>query len=309
MLGQGRSRAVGACALLCASVSLPTMAKAQLAGEIAPPERAVIDTNGVNVARGTYRAPHTDLTVGSGPGAVSTTRIYGQSPYQNARVNIRVPHALGATVKLEVDDKTYAFTRTSSGWAAEGGEGATLAGTQTFEMTLADGTRYVYDTMSYLKQYVAGGGVVQVPNLVYLSSIRRPDGVVHTLSWTTGEYCAYRSPPNATDACINDPRGIAGEAAAIPTTRLSSIASNAGYRINYVYKRNAFVGTIWQSTYEQVYAQILEWSTVTSAAGSNDQGGSGTLPSVTYATSTLDESSAGYPQTNDVTDATGRMTR
>lgn len=298
------ARVTGACGFLLVSVSLPAIASAQLAGEIPPPARALIDENGVNVSTGQFRSPRIDMIVGSGHGAISDGRIYGRQTWNDARISLYNPNDPSGPVFVRTDSKTYVFTRSGSGFAATS-EGAKLVVTSGFyQVVLLDGTKYTYGQIEKASRH-ADSREYDYDAYAYLTTIDEPSGFRTTLNWLTSSYCPYGPPPGGQGGnCRLSAQSASGPPPQIWKTRLTSISNSAGYRIDYQYAGNSLAGSPTPTQ-----AAIVAWSTVTGARGANAQGGSGTMPSATYAYATSTLSTGGYVSTDDVTDGLGRTTR
>lgn len=298
-------RAGGVGALLLVSVSLPTIAFAQMAGETTPPERALVDGNGVNVATGSYRVPRTDLLVGSGAGAIEIERIYGRPTFADARIFIDPYSTQTGALEVGIGEKTYRFARAGSGFfpASDGAQLITNNGAR--RIVLPDGTRYIFDYYQKATRH-QNGSVSTYDAYAYLSSIERPNGLRERLVWEEGSYCPYggRYDPDTGPSCnLQSPGSSSGPPPQIFLTRLVSVSNNAGYGVSYSYAGN-FLGGVRQAT----QAEIDAWSKFAGAQGTNSSGGSGALPSVSY-TFARTSISGGYITTTDVTDALNRTTR
>lgn len=175
MIARGHVRAVGACAFLLVSVSLPAMASAQLAGETTPPERALVDENGVNVATGAYRVSNTDLVVGSGVGALSHKRIYGRSTWADAKLLLDPYPTSGNSILVGIGDKSLVFTRSGSTFlpSSDGSRLVVVNGVHT--VIAPDGTRYVFDFYEKASRHQNGfvnGGRRRPSTTLWTSPIR-----------------------------------------------------------------------------------------------------------------------------------------
>jgi RHS repeat-associated protein len=296
-------RVINAGVLLCASVSIPTLAKAQLAGELMIPERQSTDQNGVNVATGTYRSEAPGVVIGSGRGAITSPTIYGNSVYSAARIYIRYPHATGSVVYIFTGRSTHSFTKTATGYQSRNGDGMTLTGSANggYVMTAFDGTRFDYSHIVNVKAS-SSGSWYDTPEYAYLSSIKDPDGLVTSMNWTTMTYCTEGSQD------VEDPNSCRG-AGTTPTganplvriTRLASISNSAGYQAIFGYAGN-------MGPNRPTQAAIEAWRKLVSITGGNSQGGSGVLPSATIS-ATHTAISGGYLAVRDITDAASQTWR
>lgn len=300
-------RAAGALATLLVSASIPTIAKAQLAGEVTPPERAVYDENGVNVATGQYWLPHTAMTIGDGPGAISESRVYGRSTWLNANATLHYsfdPYGSPNPVIVGTGDKTYQFVRSGSTFiTAADGARLSVGADGYYRVKLSDGTIYTYGQIEKASKQ-ADGREYDYDATAYITSIQYPSGLTKTFSWASQSYCAYGRKRVDEDLVCN--LGVAGSSGPPPqiwVTRLSSVATSAGYRIDYQYARQSLVVTRAPTDTE-----MSEWRNITGATGVNTQGGSGTAPSVSYNSSTS-YITGGYVSTDIVTDSLNRAWR
>ena len=299
------ARVGGACALLLVSVSLPTIAFAQIAGEAAPPERALVDGNGVNVATGSHRVPRTDLVVGSGPGAIGSDRIYGRPTLADAKLLLDPYPVSGGSITVGTGDKSYQFVRSGSTFlpASDGARLAVVNGVH--RVTLPDGTRYIFDYYQKASRH-QNGSVWTYNAYAYLSSIERPNGLRETLTWEEESYCPFGGTYDVDTGptCRTYPGSSwSGPPPQIWLTRLTSISNNAGFGIN-----NSYAGSFLGGVRNPTPAEIDAWTRLSGAQGTNSRGGAGPLPSVAYAFART-SFSGGYVTTTDVTDALNRSTR
>lgn len=300
-------RVLYVCGLLSA-VSAPTVARAQLNGETLPPDKALIDENGVNVAAATYFGPRAEFTMGSGPGAVTSSRVYARYAYSGARISVdaRYPVPIGGVLPVVVGVTSEQFTKTSNGWVSKDGDGATLVQSgNTFTMATSDGSRYIFDFVTYRNAPVGDYDYApyqDYPVAVYLTKITDPTGLTTNLSWQTAETCTGRY--ESETGCGQLPGTSKPNPKGIKTyvIRLNSVSTSAGYGIRYNYA----AATLNQRN--ATAAQIAAWQIPTGATGTNSAGGTGSVPSISYATSTTTLSD-GYLQTDDVTDGLGRTWR
>lgn len=299
------ARAVGACSLLFASVSIPTLALAQTAGEVPAPERALYDENGVNVTTGQYRLPQDTFTVGSGVGSLKETRLYGRPTLQDARITLPNPYSTptGWPLPVSTGNKTYNFVRNGSGFVAAS-DGATLSVVGGYyQLKLLDGTRYTFGQIEKASVH-RDNRQTNYDAYAYLTLIEDPNGLKTNLAWQTTSYCPLGRPIQQEEMmCRLTPNISSGPAPEIWVTRLASVSTSAGYGINYAYAGASLPTT---STGGPTAAQISNWRRLVSAAGVNSQGGTGPLPSASYAFTTTSLSD-GTVYTDDVTDGLGRV--
>ncbi len=297
-------RTVGACAVLLVSVSLSAMASAQVAGEAAPPERALIDENGVNIATGAYRVPQTDFIVGSGIGAIASERIYGRPTWSDAKLLLDPYPAPGGTISVGIGQKTYHFVRSGSRFRPASDGSQLLLVNSVHTLVLPDGTRYTFGHFEKASRH-QNGYVSTYNAYAFLSSVERPDGFREDLSWRSDTYCPYGGTylDEGIMECRTQYPSSSGPPPQIWLTRLMTISNSAGYRIDYSYE-GSFLGGLRSPT----QAQIDAWTRLSSAQGGNSQGGGGPLPGATYVFARAGIS-GGYVTTTDVTDTLGGVTR
>ncbi|MFS2108604.1 RHS repeat domain-containing protein [Sphingomonas sp. Sphisp140] len=284
---------------------MPTLAYAQTAGEVPAPERVLYDENGVNVATGQYRLPRDSFTVGSGVGALTETRIYGRQTLQDARITLPNPYATpaGSPLPVSTGDKTYNFARNGSAFVAAS-DGATLSIVGNYyQLKLLDGTKYTYGLIEKASVH-RDGRQTNYDAYAYLTTIEYPDGLKTTLNWQADTYCVLGRNRQELDdvVCLLTPNVSAGPAPQVWLTRLTSVSNSAGYGINYAYAGSSVSNGFSAPT----ATQISSWKRLVSAGGSNSQGGSGVLPSASYAFATTAITN-GTVYTDDVTDGLGRV--
>jgi RHS repeat-associated protein len=302
MIDYGRLHVATKCGLLLGSGLLPTLASAQLAGEIAAPERALTDANGVNVATGQYRLTRTDLVIGAGVGALSDARIYGRQAYRDARMSIST--ITSSRTVVGTGDKSYSFTKSGSAFLpASDGTRLTASG-GIYELHFRDGTRYIYGHIEKGSRH-NDAREQDFDAYAYLSSITYPSGLKIALNWDSVAYCPYGKPIQDLESANRrlSAQSNSGPAPQIWISRLASISSSAGYVIDYKYAGD------YIRTSKPAQSEIDSWSRLVGAGGSNAvQSGLGSLPSITYAYSTS-SISGGYVATDQVTDGLGRTWR
>jgi len=288
-------------ALLLLSASLPTLAYAQVVGEVPAPERASTDENGVSVATGLFRFPRTDLAIGTGRGAISDARIYGRQAYQDAKISLYNPSNTTGPVVVGTGDQTYYFNRSGNGFVTASDGTKLISSGGVYQLILSDGTTYTYGQVERASRH-ADSREYDYDAYAYLSAIKSPDGLQKTLSWQISSYCVYGS--NSDTTCRLSAQSNSGPPPQFWITRLSSVSSSAGFRIDYQYAGSSLSNGRQGPT----DAQITAWKRLTGATTGNAQGGSGALPSVSY-NYVRSSISAGYVSTDDVTDGLNRTYR
>jgi RHS repeat-associated protein len=289
--------------LLCASVSIPTLAKAQLAGEVMMPERQSLDQNGVNVTTGTYRGESPGVTIGSGRGAISSPIIYGNVVYKDAVIWISQFAGEGSTISVNTGRLVYRFKKTGTAYVTANGDGAALKKSSNggFILNTLDGREYRFEHIELAKVNTSGSWY-DLPQNAFLSSVKDPDGFVTSLNWTTVAYCTLGNLDiDDPDECKYSGSTPTGANPLVRVTRLASISNTAGYQTTFGYAAGL-------SPNRPTQAAIEAWRKLVSITGANSQGGSGTLPSATIS-ATHTPISGGYLAVRDITDAASQTWR
>lgn len=255
-------RSIVAVGLLLASVSLPSVARAQLSGEALPPEREVIDENGINVATGRARLEHVDLVVGSGAGALEVRRINRESVYQYAKIS-STNFGNGTQIKVSVGSKSFRFVSNANQFVTALGDGATLTRVGLgYDLRDATGRRYRFSAIYYPDQDAPGD-----ERYAYLSEITETNGNKLFINWDIAEYRTCRDGYSVSECPFTDGSSEYHYYYAI---RLGSLSNSAGYTAEFTY-----AGELSGPE------SIPEWSHPTGIVGYNSHSGSGPLPSVT----------------------------
>jgi RHS repeat-associated protein len=206
-------RAAMTCALL-STTALAAPAFAQVANS-APPLHQTIDDFGVDLISGQFRFSLTEATMGSGKGALSLVRYWGDSGYRDNWSNGVLTS--GSTQTVELGEYSDVFV---SG-VSQKANGASFDGST---YTARDGTTIQYIATSpanglplsgYACNSVFTPGACAIP-----VSVTKPDGTILTLNWDFVDRC-------------DDPRDCTSGTSYY---RFRGVSSSAGYSftVNYV---------------------------------------------------------------------------
>ena len=187
--------------------------------DTAPPVRSSFDENGVDVARGYFRAEYTDLSIGpEGRGGLAFVRSFG-SALAGGGSNFDLGVFPGPTQTLVgVGGRSYAFTPSGTAFVSADGSGATLTRSgATYTLTTEDGTIIVYG--------YAVAATAEPNRKARGTSIAYPSGEKIILTWVDATWCVV----NNQDVCSAGNLRTA--------VRLQSVSSSLGYQLHFNYGR------------------------------------------------------------------------
>jgi RHS repeat-associated protein len=209
-----RARAL-ACALLattayCGLAAQPAQAQTL---DTAPPVRASVDENGVDVARGHFKREVTDVSIGREGNGLAYVRSFGSSLAGGGSNYDYGVFTSGSQTLVSVGGRSYAFAPSGSAFVPADGSGATLVKSgSTYILTTEDGT-----VVTYAYTILASGDIsrkARGTNIAY------PSGEQISLSWVSTTYCSTN-----TDSCSSWRVGV----------RLQSVSSSLGYQLHFNY--------------------------------------------------------------------------
>ncbi len=194
-----------------------------LADVPAPPVRQTVDSNGVDVVRGTYNSSPTDVTIGpAGLHGLAFTRYWSGHGWRNSMVVTMSGSGLTPTVSIAGASETFTrvtATSTGSTYTADLANGSTL-----FREPSGD---YVYTGRDgTVVRFMPAGGAVfggYDSDLGRARWIKSPDGTIMTFHYKTGSYVVY--PPG-------------GGSFTTYYARLQSVTNNHGYQLKFTYGSN-----------------------------------------------------------------------
>lgn len=175
-------------ALLLASTIFTAPAFAQSAASGPAPLHNTVDENGVDLVTGKFRFSMTEAVFGSGEGAITLQRDWGESVYRDN---------WSGGLYVGTDGFTYVdFGKTSDSFSFSGGsytsrtaDGPTLVGSSgAYTFTASDGTiieyRNTVETSGEPYQGYACPNGAQPGACAIPMSILKPNGVKYTINWT-----------------------------------------------------------------------------------------------------------------------------
>ncbi|MHA6720203.1 RHS repeat-associated core domain-containing protein [Sphingomonas sp. RS6] len=267
---------------LCSSIAIPALS--QVAAPA--PVRSNVDANGVDLFLGTMNVDGPTLSAGDGDrqGLVWQKMLRGQNGWGDTLVGTLV--VSGSTTSISFGANTYRFTLSGSTYTSTEGDGASLTKSgSTYTFTASDGTVATF-TSNYVGAYPYGS--IQGN----LTSVVKPDGTTFSYNYSSVGYCAASKPGGDGDICLQHRTAY----------RISSITSNAQYRLTFQYAN-------WESvSFEPdtvpISAQWAGWGDITSVtmvnlAGSGSPG----------RTQSFGWSSANGNSFYNITDALNQTTR
>jgi RHS repeat-associated protein len=267
-------RGAGVCTLL-AGTALSSPVLAQTIPDLAPPERVMVDENGVDLTRGSFTGTRTDVAIGpAGRGGLALVRRFGYTT--NVSQYDLAIFVSGSTTTASLGLTSIPFTLSGGTYTPTDGSGAQLVKVGSiYTLTTDDGTVVTYDyltrdTNDFQRQARA-------------TSIAYPTGERVTLSWTDADWCT-----NFSDNC--DTGTI------LHGVRLQAVSSSLGYQLHYNYIRD----TVLTPT------QGINWRKLESVTAINTTV-EACSPSAGHCTLTGAWPSVGYLG-NNVTDPEGRVT-
>jgi hypothetical protein len=173
---------------LLASTMLTAPALAQSIPDAPPPQRVMVDENGVDLTRGTFTGFRTDLSIGpSGRSGLALIHRFGFNlGASNFDLGIFVS---GSTTTASLGLSSIPFAQSGSTYTAADGSGASLVKSgSTYTLTASDGTVVVYDYLDHDND--------DFHRVARATSITYPTGEPLTLTWASVTWCT-----NNLDGC------------------------------------------------------------------------------------------------------------
>jgi RHS repeat-associated protein len=215
MTGRTIGRAPALVFALLAGTAITSPARAQTS-DTPPPARVQYDSNGVDLARGTFATRVTDVAIGpEGRGGLAYVRSFGQvAAGGGSNWDIGLFQTDSSHWTATVGFTSYLFTLAGATYTSIDGSGATLANPAGGPvLTLPDGTKVVYGNLSV--------DTVDVQRRARGTSVTYPTGETVSLAWTNARWCNTEQ-----DGCP------AGHTNAV---RLQSVSSSLGYQLHFEY--------------------------------------------------------------------------
>jgi RHS repeat-associated protein len=264
-------------ALLATSCLTGTAELAHSQNLPSPPVREAIDENGVDVIRGTYNFEQTDISIGTGRQGLSLVRRGANSTNwsHDKRASL---HGSGGSVTLTIDGRSDSFIA----FISTEGSGSTL--------TLSGGV-YTYTrrdgTVATFNSNTAYYGDSRPAALV--SSITYPDGSKLSFQYFGKTYCRGGYENNRCQTPLES------------ATRLSSVTSNAQYRLDFTYAA-ASPATLTSDNF-------FDWNRIVTVKAVNSACDPGCAPAGGWPTATYALTFPGVGSELVVTDPGNRATR
>jgi len=258
---------------LLASTALTAPALAQSIPDLPPPERVMVDENGVDLTRGTFTGFRTDVAIGpSGRSGLALIHRFGFGlGATNFDLGLFVS---GTTTTASMGLSSIPFTQSGSTYTAADGSGARLVKSgRTYTLTTSDGTVVVYDYLEHDND--------DFQRVARATSVTYPTGEHLALTWASVTWCT-----NNLDGCTG------GQF--INKVRLQAVSSSMGYQLHYNYQRDTVL----------IASQGPAWSVLNGVVAINTTV-EACSPSAGHCTLTGDWPTAGYSG-GTVTDAEGR---
>lgn len=210
-----RRTALALTTILCSGLAAPSFA--QVAAPA--PVRSNIDANGVDLFLGTMNVDGPALSAGDGDKQGLTWRklVRGARGWGDTLVGTLV--VSGATTYISFGGKTYQFTLSGTTYTSTEKDGSALTKSgSSYTFTAADGT-----VANFSSSYV---GVYPYRNVQgNVTSVTKPNGTTFSYSYASMSYCAASKPGGDGDICLQHQTAY----------RISSITSNAQYRLSFQY--------------------------------------------------------------------------
>lgn len=280
-----RRLAMMASTILMSGLGAPAVHAQRVGGTIQPPVRQQVDSNGVDIIRGTFAVTQPSLSIGGTQGLVDTKLTNGVSP------NMATIQVSGGIYTATVDGRSDSFTLSGGVFTPTEGEGASLVQSGiSFTYTSRNGTVAHFTTNTGFASPVYGGATARLGWVTY------PDGAARFYDYKTSYYC---DSDYEEGVCLGY-RWV--------VIRLQSVTNNSGYQLKYSYADNSA---------QFDYTRLADWSRVTSIKAINNAveycypagdtcSLTGSWPSLTYGTAAADPDGT-VPVT--VTDPLNRVTQ
>jgi len=214
-------------ALLCTS-SIAACSTALAQSTVLPPPYYTLDRNSVDLATGAFVYNRTDISIGSGDGALSYSHImnskagsFDPTTYQLQVVGTNATITLNGVVDQLTSD-------TTNYWTSNYGTGAQLSSDGQFHYiyTMGDGTKIAFaGVASGVTPYSSA------PVKYYAGTITKPTGEVTGYSYVTQSFTVCRNP-----GCTPGGPGSQNWYA----SRVSAISSNRGYALKLDYAADSY---------------------------------------------------------------------
>ena len=229
--------------LLASTMLLAGLSAPVLAQQTAAPADPWIatDENGVDLTNGRFYFDLVEGSIGSGDGAISLVRYYGQTGLHDnwsGTLQLQQNGTVAVVTLGKISDK---FTRSGTAWVSAKANGGTLTSSgNTWVYRASDGTEITYTRPSSLTsfpeaptQYAGPGCGTDGNSCGVPTQVRRPNGVVYTLNWSVNQQCFRDGQPVVPGGGLG---GGGGGETCIAPFRLSSVTSNSNYTMLFAFE-------------------------------------------------------------------------
>ncbi len=223
--------------ILCAGIAAPSFAQQKAA---TAETWVATDENGVDLANGRFYLDIVEGSIGSGDGAISLVRYYGQAGLQDNWSGTLELWGTGQTAVVSLGKISEKFTKSGSTWTSVKANGGTLTEIPAgWLYRSSDGVSIEYQkpaTMGYDDGYTpvvhGGPGCSQDGNSCGLPvEIKRPNGVTYNLTWDVRLHCTQDGQPVIIDGGGIEPGGRS----CIAPFRLYQVTSNSNYTMEFAF--------------------------------------------------------------------------
>ena len=207
-----------------------------------------MDSNGVDVIRGTFNTAYPSASVGSdGTGGLSFNSEFIGSTYSsilNNGIVLNGPEFSAGTIyTVTLETISESFIYNGTGFVSTEGNGSTLVRSGSlFVFTAKDGTE------ARLTVNVAPGQPYFDAGYAQIRSIKTPDGIVQTINYKGVKYCPDGEEPG--DTGLVCPTGYR------TAVRIQSVSNNIGHIAKFTYSSNVLNDLVAGQTY-------ASWSNMT----------------------------------------------
>ena len=263
--------------ILCSGLAFPALA--QVAAT--PPVRTSIDSNGVDLFLGTMNVDGPILSAGGGSQGISWQKFnHGGGWGDNLVATLNIS---GTTISVSFGTRTDRFTQSGTTYTPTEGNGSSLSfANNIYTYTTNDGTIAHFSNI-YVGSYPYGA------NSGIITDITKPTGETLTYAYNSVQYCAATKSGSSGDICTQKRYAY----------RVSSVASNSNYKLNFVYGPYSNPGTA-ELPYDDFWT---DWGNILGVSMSNLAIAGSSTRSQSFNTS-----SSGSNYYYNILDSMGRVT-
>ncbi|PNQ76357.1 hypothetical protein BA950_07725 [Erythrobacter sp. SAORIC-644] len=229
--------------ILCAGLAAPVVAQQSAA----PAESWIAsDSNGVDLTNGRFYLDIREGGIGSGDGALSLVRYYGQPGLQDNWSGTLQLQNNGQVAVVSLGKISEKFNKSGSVWTSVKANGGTLTDTSNgwmYRSSAGVGIKYQrlstmnYDSGLVPTTYGGPGCSTDGSSCGLPIEVNEPNGVVYNLSWDVRQYCTSDGQP----VIIGGGGGEEGDQSCISPFRLWAVRSNSNYSMEFAFESD--IGT------------------------------------------------------------------